>query len=33
MDVALIEESGALGLREDEVGKYEETEVGVEGYP
>jgi len=31
--IGLIEEAGALGLGQDEVGEQEEAEVGVEGKP
>lgn len=33
VDVGLVEEAGALGLGEDEVGEEEEADVGVEGEP
>lgn len=33
VDVVLVDEAGALGLGEDEVGEEEEAEVGVEGEP
>ena len=33
VDVQLIDEACALGLREDEVGEEEEAEVGVEREP
>ena len=33
MDVHLIEDLGALGLRENEIGEHGEAEPGVEGYP
>lgn len=33
VDLLLVEESGALGLGEDEVGEDDEAEVGVEGEP
>lgn len=33
VDVGLVEEFGALGLREDEVGEDDEAEESVEGEP
>lgn len=33
VDVSLVKETGALGLRQDKVGKEDETEEGVEGEP
>lgn len=33
MDVLLVYDAGALGLREDEVEKEEEANVAVERYP
>lgn len=33
VDVVLVDEAGALGLGEDEVGEEEEAEVGIEGEP
>ncbi len=33
MDVRLIDEAGALGLREDEIREEEEAEIGVERDP
>lgn len=33
VDVVLVDEAGALGLGEDEIGEEEEAEVGVEGEP
>ena len=33
VDVGLVDEAGALGLGEDEVGEEEEAEVGVERQP
>lgn len=33
MDVRLVDETGALGLREDEIREEEEAEIGVEGDP
>lgn len=33
VDVGLVDETGALGLGEDEVGEEEEAQIGVEGEP
>lgn len=33
VDVVLVDEAGALGLGEDEIGEEEEAEIGVEGEP
>lgn len=33
MDVGLVDKTGALGLRQDEVGEEEQAEVGIKGDP